>query len=175
MSENTVYLRTQDVLLSELVPYPGNAKRGDVPKIQQSIAHHGQYRSLVVRHTPDDQLVILAGNHTAQALQAQGYVTARCEIIACDDETAAKINLVDNKAAESGDYDTRALSAILSGLNGDLAGTGFDESEVQALLGAAVPDPLLITPDPAPAPAAPRAESGPKAHKQRCPECGHRW
>ncbi|MFF0851171.1 hypothetical protein ACFYVM_09010 [Streptomyces sp. NPDC003280] len=84
---------------------------------------NGQFRSLIVRATADT-LVVLAGTHTLQALLAHGpglcgLITtvdgeelcgalcggqewepvARCEIVTCDDATAPRINLVDNRSA----------------------------------------------------------------------------
>lgn len=133
----TVYLRTEEIPLERLTPFPGNAKRGAVDKIRESVREHGQYRSLVVRHTSEDTLVVLAGNHTLLALQGEGHPHARCEIIACDDTTARKINVADNRLPELGTYDDDALSLILESLDGDFTGTGFETEDfmtIQALL-----------------------------------------
>jgi hypothetical protein len=54
------YVATRDIPLGELTKYPGNAKRGDVGKIRESIKRNGQYRALLVRQIDDAQLVILA-------------------------------------------------------------------------------------------------------------------
>lgn len=132
----TVFIETRDVPVADLTPYPGNAKRGHVGMIKDSILEHGQYRALVVRHTPDDRLVVLAGNHTLQAIKALKRATARCEVIACDDATARKINLVDNRAADAGTYDDRALADILTALDGDFAGTGYDAEDLTSILTA---------------------------------------
>lgn len=121
----TVFIEVRDVPVSQLIPFPGNAKRGNVDVIKESILEHEQYRSLVVRHTPEDTLVVLAGNHTLEAIAQLGRPVARCEIIACDDATARKINLVDNRSADTGTYDDEALDAILRSLEGDFAGTGY--------------------------------------------------
>jgi hypothetical protein len=48
---------------------------------------------------------------------------ARVEVIACDDDTARRINLIDNRAAEKGDWDLDGLVELLSYLP-DLDGTG---------------------------------------------------
>ena len=121
----TVFIEIRDVPVADLVPFPGNAKRGNVAMIKDSVQEHDQYRALVVRHTPDDRLVVLAGNHTLQALKELGRPYARCEIIACDEQTAKKVNLVDNRSADTGTYDDEALHAILRSLEGDFAGTGY--------------------------------------------------
>ncbi|WP_051816321.1 hypothetical protein [Streptomyces sp. NRRL WC-3744] len=122
--------------LGELTPYPGNARRGDVRLILESLRTSGQYRSLIARQTPDS-LVVLAGNHTLAALLAHGRgpctasiptfanpdvscplcngvpwePVARSEVVECDDETALRINLVDNRAAAKGSWDLDGLVA----------------------------------------------------------------
>lgn len=130
----TTYIRTADIPLAELTPFPGNAKRGDVDTIRASLRRNGQYRSLVVRQIPDGPLIVLAGNHTLQALTAEGQPTARCEIVVCDDDTARRVNLVDNRAAELGGYDSDALAELLSYLDGDLEGTGWTDTDIAGLI-----------------------------------------
>ncbi|MFK0063370.1 hypothetical protein ACIQTN_29595 [Streptomyces werraensis] len=158
MSQAT-YVRTQDVPLGELTPYPGNARRGDVRLILQSLRTSGQYRSLIARQLPDGHLVVLAGNHTLAALLAHGRgpctasiptfanpgadcalcngtrwePTARVEIVECDDDTALRINVVDNRAAEKGSWDLDGLVELLSYLP-DLDGTGYTDEDVERLL-----------------------------------------
>ena len=130
----TVFIETRDVPVADLTPFPGNAKRGNVGMIKESIQEHDQYRALVVRHTPQDTLVVLAGNHTLQAIRELQRPAARCEIIACDDATARKINLVDNRASDAGTYDDQALADILQALEGDYAGTGWDADDLTSIL-----------------------------------------
>ena len=165
---DATYVRTAVIPLAELTPFPGNAKRGEVPVILDSLRRNGQYRGLVVREIPDGPLVVLAGNHTAQALDAHGpgpcsfTVTvegqerpcgicrgqawepaARCEVILCDDTTARRINLVDNKAADLGTYDRDSLAELLSYLEEDgYAGSGYTEGEVMAIVHALPPQDL---------------------------------
>jgi hypothetical protein len=154
-----VYVRTARVPLDELTPFPGNAKRGDVPTILASLRRTGQYRSLVVREIPNGPRIVLAGNHTMQAFETHGAgdcgetVTvgtstrpcgvcqneatwepgARCEIVACDDDTARRINLVDNRSAELGDYDRDALTELLAEVGEDYGGTGYTEADHRLL------------------------------------------
>lgn len=128
------YLRTEHIALDELTGFPGNAKRGDVQQIRHSLRRNGQYRSLVVREIPDGPLVVLAGNHTMRALAAEGHTTARCEIVLCDDSTARRINLADNRLAELGENDTDALAELLSYLDGDYEGTGYTDDDVASLI-----------------------------------------
>ncbi|MFF4409823.1 ParB/RepB/Spo0J family partition protein [Streptomyces sp. NPDC001404] len=160
----TTYTGTRDIPLDQLTRYPGNPRRGDVDAIRASVRRHGQYRSLIVRDT-GTELVVLAGNHTSDALKAEGYTTARCEVITCDDDTARRINLADNKLAELGHYDEDDLAAMLTALDGDLEGTGWSQQEVTRLLTAELPDGF-------PAFDESIADAlSPTAHT--CPQCGH--
>lgn len=145
------WIETSDIALANLTRFPGNARRGSVEEIQASIRRHGQYRSLVVRED-NGELVILAGNHTRDALAAEGHATARCEIIKCTDDEARRINLADNRLAELGDYDTDALVELLSYLDGDYEGTGYTDGDVEAMLEPPLPSAFG---DPDDAPAAP--------------------
>ncbi|MDJ0465016.1 DNA methyltransferase [Streptomyces sp. H27-C3] len=155
------FVATRDVSFEQLDRFDGNARRGDVDAIRASIRRHGQYRSLVVRATADDRYVILAGNHTHDALKAEGHATARCEIIECDDDQARRINLADNKLAELGTYDTDALAELLTYLDGDLDGTGYSDADVQELLGTnEEEEPLTDVDDIPDVPAEPRSKPG---------------
>lgn len=129
------FLGYETLRLDELIAFPGNARRGDVEKIRGSIRAHDQYRSLVVRRTPGGD-VILAGNHTAQALAAEGRETARCEVLECSESDAVKIALADNKLSDDATNDDSALADLLSELDGDYFGTGYAEDEADAILAA---------------------------------------
>jgi ParB-like chromosome segregation protein Spo0J len=130
------YIETRNVPLDELQPFPGNAKRGDIPLIRESIRRNGQYRALVVRDI-GGAYVVLAGNHTLKGLEAEGHTSARCELIRCDDATARRINLVDNRAADKGSYDGDALVELLRHADEEegLEGTGYTEEDLTDLLG----------------------------------------
>lgn len=158
--EPATYVRTASVPLAQLRPYPGNAKRGNVGAILESLCRNGQYRSVVAREADDETLTALAGNHTVQAIAAHGPgdcgmtvlvgdeerpcalcrnqpwdPVVRCEVVHCTDDTARRINLVDNKSAE-GTYDDAALAELIDGLGGDLGGTGYSEADVDDLVRA---------------------------------------
>jgi hypothetical protein len=136
------WVGTRDVPLGELTRFPGNARVGNVDQIRASLRRNGQYRALVVRDTGNG-LVVLAGNHTADALTAEGTDVARCEIITCTDDEARRINLADNKISDIAVYDEGDLTELLSYLDGDYDGTGWTTGEVDRLVHSAdwVPDP----------------------------------
>jgi DNA modification methylase len=133
------WIATRDLPAATLKRFPGNPRRGDVAAIRESVRRHGQYRAIVVRD-PGDGPVILAGNHTCDALQAEGYETARCEIIECTDDEARRINAADNRLGELPDpatgerYDRQALADLLEALDGDYEGTGWEAEDLAALL-----------------------------------------
>ncbi len=135
------FVETREVPLDQLTRFPGNARRGNVDAIRASIRRNGQYRSLVVRQCDDGAMVILAGNHTFDAISAEGHPDARCEIITCTDSEAARINLADNRYAELGSYDNTDLAALLASLDGDYEGTGWDADSLDSI------NALLAAPD----------------------------
>ncbi|MFE4329651.1 hypothetical protein ACFRQM_09365 [Streptomyces sp. NPDC056831] len=187
MSQAT-YERTASIPLDQLTPFPGNAKRGDVGTILASLCRNGQYRSLVVREVEPDRYVTLTGNHTTQALAAHGPgdcgmtvkvgdeerpcglcgnepwdPVARCEVVTCDEDTARRINLVDNRAAELGTWDEQALAELIGALDDDLGGTGYSDEDLSGLLAAiegAADEEEPPEPDEEQAPAGPTATPG---------------
>lgn len=129
----TEYVETRMVPLEELTMFPGNARKGNRAKLLESLEANGQYRSLIVRDT-GDELVILAGNNTYEALEARGDEAARCEIVTCDEATALRVNLVDNKSNDEATYDDEARARLIALLDGELEGTGYGEEEADAIL-----------------------------------------
>lgn len=129
------WLATENLPIGTLERFPGNARRGNVAEIRKSIRRHGQYRAIVVR-SHDGKLTVLAGNHTADALEAEGHETARCELIECDDDEARRINLADNKLSDLAEDDPEDLALLLASLDGDYDGTGWDVYDVDGLADA---------------------------------------
>jgi len=164
---SVTWLETRPVPVDQLTRFPGNAKRGDVEAIRASIRKTGQYRAIVVRKTGDG-MVILAGNHTYDAISAEGEDKIRCEIIECSDVEAKRINLADNRLTEIGTYDEEDLAALLSGLDGDFDGTGWVDSDL-----------FRLTVDPeasSPMPPEEFTEYGDDIEtKHDCPKCGYSW
>ena len=154
------WVATRDLEIASLTRFPGNARRGNTAEIRKSIKRHGQYRAIVVR-AHDGQHTILAGNHTADALQAEGHATARCEVIECSDDEAVRINLSDNRLGELPGpdgfrYDDDDLVQLLSYLDDDYEGTGWTAEDVEALIGSGeeLPPAGGSDPDNVPAPPA---------------------
>jgi hypothetical protein len=55
---------------------------------------------------------------------------ARCDVVQCDDKTALRVNLADNRTADLGTYDYAGLAELLGTL-GDVEGTGYSDQDVQ--------------------------------------------
>lgn len=133
------------VTLSGLLPHPNNPRQGDVDGLVKSIEKFGQVRPLVVQLSSG---IIVAGNHTAEAIRRVHGPDAQVEIVRVDlsDEDAAAYALADNKLSDNAGYDDEQLLRVLNDLNekGALDGTGFDQDDVDDLLvaiGAIEPPP----------------------------------
>lgn len=124
-------LAVEQVKLGDLKPYPGNARRGDVSAIADSLERNGQFRPLVVQRSTS---YVLAGNHTLQAAQKLGWPSVQVTYLDVDDEAARRIVLADNRTAELGGYDERALLTLLREVGEDMAGTGYDLDDFDDLL-----------------------------------------
>lgn len=139
------YLGTFDLPIDTVTPYPGNPRQGNVAVIEESLRRHGQYRTIVVRPAnPAEPMgggTALAGNHTWMAARNIGMPTIRAELHDVDDDTARRIVAVDNRAADMGDYDDRLLAELLQPLD-DLAGTGYDETDLETLAKSLTPPTL---------------------------------
>ena len=115
--------------IAELKFYPGNARRGDIDLIADSLSKLGQYKPIVVNKDG----TILAGNHTVMAAQRLGWETIDVHRVDVDDETAKRIVLVDNASNDKSTYDVEELVNLLTELP-NLDATGFTRDEVDDLL-----------------------------------------
>ncbi|ORL93428.1 DNA modification methylase [Prescottella equi] len=138
---------TRDVHIDELHPHPQNPNRGDVDELAKSLETFGQYRAIVA-HIDG---TILAGHHLWQAAQSQGRTTIRVEFIECDEDTARRILVADNRLADLGPgVDPELLLAVLNDLDA-LDGTGYNPDDLALLERSIHPPQPLADPDDAPA------------------------
>lgn len=124
--------------ISQLKFYPGNARRGDIDLIAESLQRLGQYKPVVVNaggKEPELTNVILAGNHTVMAAQRLGWDTVDVHLVDLDAETAKRVVIVDNRANDVATYEVEELVNLLTELP-DLEATGFDRDELDAMLEA---------------------------------------
>jgi len=129
--------KAKEIAISALTPHPRNY-RGHPPDqvehIKASLREHGFYRNVVI--AKDD--VILAGHGVVEASQALGMETVPVVRlpIASDSPQALKVLTGDNTIGQQAFDDDRILTNLLKELSdeGDLLGTGFDDSQLAALL-----------------------------------------
>lgn len=136
MSQIPESLAELAVPVADLKPYNGNPRRGNVELIKESLQAHGQYRPIVARR---DTSEVLAGNHTLYAARELGWESIAATFVDVDDEQAARIVLMDNRAADQGTYDQDALLQILKELEATeagLSGSGYLDDDLDDLLAA---------------------------------------
>lgn len=127
---NSILGPIERVRVSTLVPYPGNARRGDVKAIAESLNVNGQFSPVVFQASTRH---ILLGNHTVQAMQQIRWAECDASSLDVDDEQARKIVLAANRTADLATYDLDALAVLLRDVD-DLSGTGFTDDDVTELL-----------------------------------------
>jgi len=118
------------VALNELQPYPNNPRKGNVKLIAESLNEYGQYKPITVNKATGQ---ILVGNHTYAAAKELGWKEIAVTYIEVDEETAAKIVLIDNRATDLSEYDNNALLELLERLN-NLEHTGYGDEEFDDVL-----------------------------------------
>jgi hypothetical protein len=118
--------------LDELIEYPGNARRGDLDVIAESIRVNGFY-GVVVRQQSTGY--VLAGNHRLRAAKMAGLEMVPVQTLDVDDATARRINLIDNQANQLAGFDSVALKELLDlAISEDgLEGTGFTMEDLADL------------------------------------------
>lgn len=125
-------------LISDLRFFPGNARRGDVDVIAESLGRLGQFRPIVVNkgtHAPELANTVLAGNHTMMAAQRLGWGEIDVHWVDLDEDTCKRVVLVDNAANDKATYDVEALVDLATELP-NLDATGFTRDEIDAMLEA---------------------------------------
>lgn len=136
-------LKVTSVPLDDLSPWPGNARRGVVAKIKESMLVNGVFHPVDVQASTGK---IIAGNHRYKALlelHAEEPDNPKwgpnIDVIMHDvnDARALKMHLADNKTADDATWNEEALAAQLQSLVAEedgLEGTGFDEDELEDLI-----------------------------------------
>lgn len=119
--------------LDQLKPHPMNPRKGNVAKIVESIRANGFYGVIVAQKSTN---YILAGNHRWQAAQQLGIESVPVMWLNVSDAKAKKILLADNRTNDLAAYDTEGLQELLRSVlaEDDLLGTGYDATDVQALI-----------------------------------------
>jgi DNA modification methylase len=119
--------------LADLAEFPGNPKEHDLGALHESIDVNGWYGAIVVQRATRR---VLAGHGRRDALLAKGQTHGPVLLVDCDDRTARRIMLADNRLPTLGGFDALRLASFLSADAGDdnLRGTGYDGDDVDRLL-----------------------------------------
>ena len=126
----TSIVEVTTVDINSVFPYPMNARQGDIGLIAQSLSKNGQFRPIVVNKQDNS---ILVGNHTWKAAKSLGWKEIAVSWVDVDEESAARIVLVDNRTADLGSYDHVELVEILKDMK-SFEGTGYTGDDVDDLL-----------------------------------------
>ena len=132
MNEKNIGSLLMDINL--LTPHPRNVRQGDIGAICESLKAHGQYRAIVFQKSSNQ---IIAGNHTWKAAKSLGWDQIAATEFDCDDETALRILLADNKASDLATYDNDQLEDLLRELaltEKALEGTLFDGNNLDEII-----------------------------------------
>lgn len=163
-------LRTKRVPMDSIKPHPKNARRGNVAAIRESLSAHGQYSPLVVQESTG---FIIKGNHTWEAMSAEGFDKATVVMLDVDDDRAERIMLADNRSSDHSVYDEEALALLLRDLAdtpSGLEGTGFGEDELSRMLDDLLDDEEAEAPDEFPSIDPDSLET-----HYECPSCHYEW
>lgn len=118
------------VPIDSVTPYPGNARRGNIAKIKQSLVEHGQYKEILVQATTG---YVLVGNNTLAAMRELGYTEVAVKRLDVDDNRARGLLLFDNASSDDSDYDRAALAELLAGVS-DWDASGWEPDDLDDLL-----------------------------------------
>lgn len=131
----TINMMTAEVDIKLLKPHVDNVNQGDVGAIIESIQRNGFYGRIVVNRRNNR---ILAGNHRYMAALQLGFETIPVEYVDIDERDEIRFLLVDNRTTRLGVDDESGLAELLSTLiatEQGLAGTGFDDGDLDELIG----------------------------------------
>ena len=129
-SQHTLMSQVKKVKIQDLKYYPGNARRGNIEAVAESLTYHGQFKPIVVQKSTG---YVLAGNHTMRAAsEILNWKTIGVVYVDVDDDQARRIVLADNRTSDLGDYDYDALYEILTEVP-DPIGTGYTQDIIDQI------------------------------------------
>jgi ParB family transcriptional regulator, chromosome partitioning protein len=132
-------LREHAVPVGDLRLDPANANmhpEKNLNAIKDSLAAFGQRQVVLARKGNN---TVIAGNGRLLAARALGWSHIACVFVDDDDMTAVRYAIADNRTSELSEWDNDVLSMLLSTIKDDLGfldGTGFDDGDLDALLGS---------------------------------------
>ena len=117
---------------------PGNPRRGNVQAVVKSYEKFGQRKPIVARRETDGTLIVISGNHQLLAAISLGWTHIAASIVDEDVTVSEAFALADNRTADLGTYDDKALAEMLERVAVDdsmLDATGYDLADLEKLLG----------------------------------------
>ena len=116
----------------KLTVHPENPRVGNIAGIVDSIEANGWFGTVSAQVSTGH---VIVGNHRFQAGVEAGMDAIPTYWVDCDDETAKRIMLVDNRISDAATNDDERVLAILTELKdgGGLEGSGFDEDDIDML------------------------------------------
>lgn len=109
---------TQDIQVSEIVPYANNARINDnaVGGVKESIQKYGFNQPLVV--TPKDgKYEIVVGHTRFQAIKELGYKSVPCFVLDLPEDKIKQYRIADNSTAEFSSWDDLKLIRELQSMD----------------------------------------------------------
>lgn len=127
-------MEPRNFAVTDLQHYHLNARRGNIDAIAESLRVNGQYKPIIVNagSKTGRENEVLVGNHTLDAMIANGGETIKAVVIDVTDEEARRIVLADNRTSDLGSYDDEMLLDLLMSSE-ELEGTAFSIEDVEAL------------------------------------------
>lgn len=121
----------EDADLTALVDHPENPRQGDKDAVSDSVTGNGFYGAILVQSSTGH---ILAGHTRRAVLLEQGTTRGPVLWVDCDNETARRILLADNRTAELAAWDEAGLLAVLQELEPDeLPAVAFTVEDMEEL------------------------------------------
>jgi hypothetical protein len=113
--------------------HPDNPRRGDDRTVGESMARSGFFGAILIHAKTGN---IIAGNTRYRVMRDEGAETIPGFWVECDDDTATRIMLADNRTSDLAFYDDEQLFGLLQQLvDADgLEGTGYDRAAYELLL-----------------------------------------
>lgn len=136
MTKPTGHLEVRSVAIGDVVPYIRNPRKNTtaIAKVAASIREFGWRQPIVV----DADMTVIAGHTRLEAARSLGLSEVPVHVaFGMTDAQVKAYRLADNRVAQEAEWDNDLLALELADLQAsdfDLAATGFDAGELDALL-----------------------------------------
>ena len=133
-------MRIKQIALTDLTPADYNPRKdlqpgeADYEKLRRSLSEFGYVEPVIWNKTTGN---VVGGHQRLKVLADLGYKTVDCVVVELDETREKALNVALNKI--SGDWDDSKLALLIADLDAsdfDVELTGFDESEIQQLIGS---------------------------------------